>query len=110
MTNNANLGWFKDTSVTLQFTLTNCSGTPVNLSGTTIEFTAASGYSAGSVIYKAVTEHTYPTSGITNIVLTGSDTNISDGTYIYECQYKDTSGNKYVFLEGQLVIKPKISP
>jgi copper(I)-binding protein len=110
MVNNANFSWSKGTSVNMQLTVTDCSGAAVNLSGTTIEFTAAQGYTTASSIHKAVTEHTIPASGITNIELTGSDTNIDTGTYIHEFQYTDGSGNKYVFLEGQLVIKPKISP
>lgn len=109
MTGNANLAMWKDTNNPLLVTLTDSTGSPVNLSGATIQFTASTTYGTTPVISKSVTNHTYPTSGISTVTLTGSDTNISPGNYIYDMQYTDSSGNKNIFLEGQLVIKPKLS-
>lgn len=46
-----------------------------------------------AAISKVVTNHTDPTHGVTKIVLSPTDTDISPGTYFYDITYKDTSNN-----------------
>ncbi len=67
-------------------------GTPVNLTGTTVFFTAKSGLDdvdASAAIAISVTSHSDPTNGITIIPLSSTNTDITPGEYFYDIQVKD---------------------
>lgn len=83
---------------TIRFLYQNSSGGAINITGYTIFFTVKSEIDDDAtdglaVISKTVTSHTNPTAGITNIVLTDTDTNVTPGIYVGDIQVKDTSGN-----------------
>lgn len=71
--------------------------TPYDISGGTVFFTVnASSNPAddtAAVISKDVTVHTDPTAGQSRISLSSTDTTIDPGTYYYDVQLKDMSGN-----------------
>lgn len=79
-------------SASIGFTITD-DGTAVDLTGSTVFFTAkptldADATDAAAVISVEVTSHTDPTNGITSIPLTASDTNVTPGEYFYDVQVK----------------------
>lgn len=72
--------------------------TPINLTGGKVYFTVNSSNAptddSSAVIAKTVTSFSAPTSGVATISLTNTDTqNITPGTYYYDVQLKDASGN-----------------
>jgi hypothetical protein len=74
------------------------SGTAIDITGYTLFFTVNASNSpttdSAAVIEKSVTSHLAPTLGQTRITLAPSDTDsITPGTYYYDIQVKDGSGN-----------------
>lgn len=67
-------------------TITTPAGTPVNLTGKTVKFTAKTDYNladAEAVLSQDVTVHTNPTLGITTITILWADTTgIAEGEYM----------------------------
>jgi hypothetical protein len=98
-----------DTRV-INVTVTNSDGSAKNITGATVWFTANAtkdpSSDATAAIQKIVTTHTNPTGGLTTIVLTGTDTNVAAGTYYYDIQVKDSSGNFISSKQGKFKIKP----
>lgn len=81
---------------TLTVTFEDSNGDAINITGYTVFFTAKTNENdadADAVISKTVTTHTNPTSGVTAITLSDTDTNIDPGIYLYDLQIKDGSGN-----------------
>ena len=60
--------------------------------------------SNNAVISKTVTSHTNPTGGLTEIVLSPTDTDIDVGTYDYDMQYKTDTGDIVTFEKGNYKI------
>ncbi len=85
-------------SHTINLSVIHSDNTPVDLTGGTVFFTVNASDDptddTGAVIEKSVTSHTDPTAGLTSIALAPDDTNsITPGTYFYDVQIKDASGN-----------------
>jgi hypothetical protein len=81
--------------VTIPVTFTDSDGDPINLTGCTVFFTVKNEKSDDdddAVISKSVTSHTTPASGITQVVLTHTDTDIDPGSYYWDLQIKDSAG------------------
>ncbi len=77
----------------ITFTL-DSDGTPVDLTGSTVFFTAKSSLDdadVDAVISIEVTRHSDPTNGTTIIPLSSSDTDITPGEYFYDIQVKNGS-------------------
>lgn len=91
-----NLMFYRGDTVGIPFTLTG-----VNLTGTTVYFTAKpiasivtdSTADAAAIIAVQTTTHTDPINGNTVINLTPTQTNVLPGTYDWDLQTKDISGN-----------------
>lgn len=84
-------------TTSIDFTLTD-GGTPVDLTGSTVFFTAKPALTNDvsdntAVISVEVTSHTDPTAGETSIPLTASDTDVTPGEYYYDIQIKDATTN-----------------
>ena len=66
---------------------------PFDITGYTVTFTVKASTAlsadsdAGAVIQKTVTDHTSPINGITDIVLSGDDTRITAGKYVFDIQF-----------------------
>lgn len=93
-----NLTIIRGDTVSITFTLTDENGDPVNLTGSTVYFTAKKqidddAADAKAVISKDVTSHSDPVNGETIINLTSSDTDIDLGIYFYDIQIKDSINN-----------------
>lgn len=90
------------------FTLTiKENGVAKNITGFTIFFTVKKNTSqtdTQAVISKTITSHSNPTHGITLITLSPTDTNIQQGTYVYDIRYKDLSNNIYAIPQDNFTI------
>jgi hypothetical protein len=75
--------------------------TPFNLTGCEVFFTlntsstpAGDGTDATAALKKSTTSFSSPTNGVATITLTNTDTSgLVQGTYYYDIQLKDSSGN-----------------
>jgi hypothetical protein len=73
-------------------------GTPTDLTGATVYFTAKPALvndvaDSSAVIEVEVTSHTDPTAGKTLIPLTSTDTDVAAGVYFYDIQVKKANGD-----------------
>lgn len=57
---------------------------------------------ADAVISKDISVHTTPSTGATLVTITAAETANLLGTYVYDIQYKDTSGNIATLIEGTI--------
>lgn len=83
-----------------------------NITGWTIFFTLKNNIDdadADAVISKDVTQHTSPTAGVTQILLTAAETTDLNGSYYYDIQYKDTIGVIKTFLYGKITFTKDIT-
>ena len=104
----ATLSVYRGDSKTYNLTFTD-GGTALDITGYTIFFTVKvivddSADDTNAVISKTVTSHTDPTNGITEIVLSPTDTDIDVGTYDYDMQYKTDTGDIVTFEKGNYKI------
>lgn len=72
--------------------------TPMNLTGAKVYFTVNPSSTptddSGAAFQKTTTVHTAPLLGTTSITITNADTQaLAPGTYYYDVQVKDASGN-----------------
>lgn len=84
-------------------TITDSSGTPIDITGYTFLFTVKTNIDdtdTAAIIQKEITSHSDPTNGVTEITLIQSDTNNKDGKFLYDYQWLDTSDNKRVILKN----------
>jgi hypothetical protein len=101
-----NITLIRGDSTSITFTLTE-NNTPVDLTGSTVFFTAKPALTNDisdntAVISVEVTSHTDPENGETVIPLTSSDTDVTPGDYYYDIQVKNGSSItsiKYQLLE-----------
>lgn len=83
--------------------------TPINLTGGKVYFTVNATQNptddTGAIIAKTTTTFAAPTTGVATITLTNTDTqSITPGTYYYDCQLKDVSGNFVSKKQDQFIV------
>ena len=83
--------------------------TPIDLTGGKVYFTVNSSNNptddSGAVLQKTVTSFAAPTTGVASISLTNGDTqSITPGTYYYDVQLKDGSGNFVSSKQDQFIV------
>lgn len=89
--------------------------TPIPLGGGTVYFTVNSNSDPASdttaVIQKIVVDpnFTNPTNGKTTITLTPTDTTIDAGSYWYDAEFVDSSGNKTSSYRGKFIVQSDIT-
>lgn len=87
--------------------------TPVNLTGGTVYFTVNSSSDpsddTGVAFQKTATSFTDATEGEHTFTLTHADTNITPGTYWYDAQFKDVSGNYLSSYRGKFIIQSDVT-
>lgn len=86
----------------------------INITGYTVFFTVKrkqdiSKDDSVAVIQKDVTSHTDPVNGATEIVLSSSDTAIGEGSYIYDIQTNDGSGNITTVIKGKFTVSNDVT-
>ena len=80
---------------TLNITITE-DGSVLDITGYTLFFTVKScltDIDTAALISKDVTTHTNPTLGVTQVVLTNTDTDLTPDTYFYDMQLKTDTGS-----------------
>lgn len=80
--------------VTLNLTFTDSNNVAYNLTGVTVFMTVKSKKSDNdeiAVISKTITNHTTPASGLTQVNITASETDIAPAMYVYDFQIKDAT-------------------
>lgn len=90
------------------------SGKPVDITGWEAFLTVNSNSDpltdTGAVIEKQTTSHSNPTQGETGFTLANSDTqNLAPGTYFYDIQFKDPSGNVVSTPQAQFIVVADIT-
>lgn len=89
-------------------------GAALDLTGAKVYFTVNASSSptddTSAVIAKSTSSFASPTSGIATITLSNTDTqNITPGTYYYDAQVKDASGNVTTSKVDKFIIKADIT-
>ena len=109
-----NIEVFRGDDKSLNLTLKDAAGTAIDITGYTIFFTVKSSTDTaanddGALISKTVTSHTDAAAGESTISLTGSDTDISEGTYVYDIQTKDASGAIQTLVKANFIVKTDVT-
>jgi hypothetical protein len=87
----------RKTTNTYTLTFTN-DGEIQDITGWTVFFTVKKNTNqtdSQALISKTITTHTSPTTGVTTISLSPTDTDISAGNYLYDITYIDDSNHRY---------------
>jgi len=96
----------RKTTNTYKMTFTT-NGSVQDITGWTIFFTIKKNVSqldSAALISKTITTHSDPTQGISLLVLSSSDTDISSGNYVYDIRFKDTSNNIYAISPDNFIV------
>lgn len=118
MAKNQDITVKRGNTLPIDLTITDATGTPVDLTGATVYFTAKTAESdtdatdTNASIKKDVTDHTDPTAGETTILLDADDTTVNPGNYFYDItvKYAAVGGAEPVVntvVEGKLKIDGK---
>ena len=100
------LSYMAGDDLLLQFTVTDADGDAVDITGMTPRFVIARTIGETPVISTeaspatATASLTTPASGIFTIAIDGSDTDALSGTYRFECELEDSSGDKSTVARG----------
>lgn len=83
--------------------------TPINLTGGTVYFTVNTSSDpsddTGVAFQKSTTSFTSASTGQHTFTLTHTNTNITPGTYWYDAQYVDNSGNYTSSYRGKFIVQ-----
>lgn len=98
---------------TITATFKDSTNTAINLTGGTIFFTANASNSpsddTSAAIEKDVASFDAPTTGVQDITLSATDTNISPGVYFYDLQFVSSAGVVTSKPQDRLTIKADIT-
>jgi hypothetical protein len=90
-------------------------GSALNITGYTIFFTVKpkanwdDTLDTSALIQKNVTSHTNAAGGLSEVLLSATDTNIEPGVYMYDMQLKDGSGNILTFINGNFTVTADVT-
>ena len=99
--------FYRGDTVYFNIAITDDAGSPVDLTGATVYFTMKKNIDDPDPgdLQKAITTHTDPTQGKTQIKLDSSDTdNIDPGKYFYDFQVTLANGDKITIESGILEV------
>ena len=94
-------------TLTITITCKTAAGVAVDITGWTFFFTLKNLIDDldASAVYKSTwTTHTTPASGITAVTMTAAETDALAGDYLYDIQYKDTSGNVKTIIPSSRIV------
>jgi hypothetical protein len=103
-----------DASITFQYYESDGT-TPRTLVGATLYFTVKTSNTdteatdASAVIKKDITSHTNAAGGLSTIVLTDTDTNITPKKYFYDIKIKEADSNIYLAQSGKITVGSNIT-
>jgi len=102
------LSGIRGDTTTFNFSLNDCNGNPINLSGATL--TMSIGYGNFLVLKKEITNHIVPESGITYIQISGNDwTDFPNGTFNYDLQLVDIYDQVSTLMRGDFFVDEDIT-
>lgn len=106
-----NLSMDEGVDIIWTVTITDSSGTPIDITGYSFLFTVKKSKDDSddnSIIRKVFTTHSSPTTGVTEITLTDEDTNNISGIFFYDYRWTDTSNNIKSIFKGSFEIEKRI--
>lgn len=87
--------------------------TPIDITGGTVYFTVSSSSDpsddTGDAFQKTATVFTDPTAGQHTFTLTHANTNITPGTYWYDAQFVDSTGNYLSAYRGKFIVQSDVT-
>ena len=99
---------FRGDTITRQLTFQNEDGTPMDISGATVYFTAKTAtdddITDSNAIKKDITVHDNAAGGLSTLLLTPAETNVSPAKYTYEFQLKTAAGAITTYPGGKLEV------
>ena len=108
-----NLNYTSGDDLSLQFTVT-LNDAVVDITGMTVSFVVARNHTATPVISTATSPQTAtydlttPASGIFTVTVDSLVTDALSGTYIYECEVTDGSGDSSTVAHGVITFAPNL--
>lgn len=106
---NYDLVLYRGDYFSLNVTMTDANSNPINLTGYTGKSCIKSGYAASSE-YDATITITTPTTGVVTVTYPSSVTEtILAGSYIWDFQLTDPSGNVRTYLTGDVTVYDEVS-
>lgn len=102
----ASLSYMAGDDLLLQFTVIDSDGDAIDITGMMVRFAISRTISGTAVISTeaspatATASLTTPASGIFTVAIDGSDTDALSGTYRFECEIEDSSGDKSTVARG----------
>jgi hypothetical protein len=102
----------KGDTMPLTFTVTDSTGTAVNLTGSTVRFTVKKKVDDPdnkAIIAKSWSSHTNAVGGITDVTLTKDDTFRQPGSYLWDFQITGSGGAISTCDLGEFIIKPHVT-
>lgn len=107
----SNIKFYKAKDVVLPITFTDEDGDAIDITGSTVYFTAKNILTEADPgdIQVITTAHTAPTLGQTVIYIADTDTDVDVGEYYYDIQLTDATANKYTVLQGRLKIASPVT-
>jgi hypothetical protein len=106
---NFDLVLYRGDYFSLNVTLTDATSAPINLTGYTAKSCIKSGYAASSEFDATCTIAT-PTNGVVNITFPSAVTEtITAGSYIWDFQLTDPSGNVRTYLTGDVTVYDEVT-
>ena len=97
-----NFEFFRGDDICLPLTFKD-GDTPIDIAGWTVYFTLKSKVDDSdddAALKKDITTHTNPTQGETKITLTNTETDLLEGVYDYDIQYKDLTPEIHTIMRG----------
>lgn len=104
---------YRGDTVTRQLTFQNEDGTPMDITGATVFFTAKTAadddVTDSAAIKKDITSHDNAVAGLSTLILTPAETTVTPGKYTYDFQLKTASGNIITYSGGKIEILADIT-
>lgn len=114
LTTAVSLSYMSGDAITLEFAVTDEDGDAANITATTARFVVSRTLTADPVISTeaspatAVATITNAAGGIFQVAIDGDDTEDLSGTYLFETELEDASGDKATVARGYLTFKANL--
>lgn len=100
-------------SLVINLTCKEADGTPFDLTGYSIYFTAKSALDTNddtaAAIQKTIVSINNPSAGLVSIELSPADMDVAPGEYFYDIQFKDANGNVNSLQADKMIVIPDVT-
>jgi len=107
-----NLTAYRGDSKILHVVVKTDAGVAIDITGWILFFTVKASKSdadVDAIIKKDITEHTHADAGLSDIVLTSTDTKVCSGNYFYDIQAKELDGTITTLIDGVFYFKEDVT-